>query len=59
VLMSREGISLEEYFLEASTLKSNQVRTYDACDFCVALSLVCILSISHFLVYIGSDGWME
>ena len=54
--MSQERTSLEEYFLEASTLKSNQVGTCDGCDFCVALFLVCILSMSHFLVCIGSDG---
>jgi len=57
--MSREGISLREYFLEASTLKSNIVGTCDGCDFCVALFLVCIFSMSHFLVYIRSDGWTE
>jgi len=57
--MSRERTSLEECFLEASTLKSNQVGTCGGCDFCVALFLVCILSISHFLVCIGSDGWTE
>jgi len=57
--MSQERTSLEEYFLEASTLKSNQVGTSDGCDFCAVLFLVCILSMSHFLVCIGSDGWTE
>ena len=37
--MSRERTSFEECFLEASTLKSNQVGTCDGCDFCVALFL--------------------
>ena len=57
--MSQERTSLEEYFLEASTLKSNQVGTLDGCDFCVCVFLVCILSMSHFLVCIRSDGWTE
>ena len=57
--MSRERTSLEECFLEALTLKSNLVRTGDGCDFWVVLFIVCILSMSNFLVCIGSDGWME
>jgi len=56
--MSQERTSLEEGILSRGiiSLKSNQVGTCDGCDFCVALFLVCILSMSHFLVCIGSDG---
>jgi len=59
VLMSWERTSLEECFLEASTLKSNQVGIWDGCDFCVVLFSVCIFSMYNFLVCIGSDGWTE